>query len=594
MAAAVALCAISGSAWAGGGLSLPSGPYFLQSGDDIFGASNFNYLNLNDTFGFNVLDYASPKPDPSFGIGSTSGHFPTGASVSVYANAIAGFSGYASATNSLNWTYDQHVDTLIEGADQYRTATVGSTFTIGSLSSFGAYALSTGAGDFETETDAYENIGVGAHLEGCLVGLCHGTDIGIGDGPNGHSTVLAAYSSATNTVTAFGQTYGSALPQTYSDPSNLFSATVYKPDLSGARQGADSHVAALSTTAHLGGVSFDVAAAAAAALGIPSEALKDSILGFHYETIGAYVGAGIDLDQTVVLEPLLVDHIYHFTSPVEVLDDTTGLWGAPTVTIDLAPDQFAQVRAPDTLSLGVIVENKASFETVTSVQLETYVQGQLVILHIHGHGLDDSLVNTTFDLSPPATLLDASDNEYVPSQSVIEPAINLEFGLPDEVICPSCGNAELVTISFPAGGPGATPGADPDDTTNNLIFKTLNFGTQYCNDAVKTGCVLDTSIRPYSNTTRSVLRDGKRVYETSASGFAQADALLGLPSTGPIDPIAEQAALRQILLSTYPGGVRPDIDLPTGVPEPATWAGLIFGAAMIGAVSRRRRRRVSL
>ena len=568
-----------------GGFTLPSGPYVLQSGTDIYAQNDFSYVDLSSDYGFSAFDYSSPKPDPNFGLGSTDGHFPVGFNASVYANASAGFNGSVSASNTLSYQWTQHVDTLVAGADGVGTATVGSTFTIGSNSSFTQHSLATNAGVFQATNDAYANLGAGAHLVGCVV-ICDSTDLGVGTGPNGITAHLLDYNSVANTATILGNTTVGALPQTYASPDNIFSATLSAPDLSGASQSGGANLAALYSSHPLGAGAVDVAAAVGEALGLPPEVFKDSILGFNYETVGAYIGAAINLAQVVVMKPLVLDHLYHFSSPVEVWNDVSQTWGSAVSSLSLLPDQFVQVRAPGALNLGITVENRASFKTFTTLELEAVLYAQLVLFHIDGHGLDQSLLNAVYNFAQTG-VFGVDDERNTPLASVYEPPINLSFSQelaigPCTFSCPEqTGYVTLIRIEPGSGSPA-------DQISDNTIFRVLNFGAAGCNATTSVACLIDSSAPPKFFRSRMVMRDGQLVQEVS-NDFATADAVVAAGDTGPRDTAAETVALQTLLAATYPGGRAPNIDVSAGVPEPAAWTEMLLGFGLLGALARRRR-----
>lgn len=581
-AAAAIACAAPVQA-GGGGFS---GPLVYQSGTNVYGSDSFAYLDQRSDFTFSPISHYSPKPDPGIGIGSTSGLGSIGASASVYANAAASLSGFASVNNSMAYQWRQHVDTLAAGADGIGSSTVGTPFKIGSLSHIDSHTITAGNGDFEAGLSAFANIGVGASLKACFL-VCGSKDFGVGTGQDGLHKTLLDYSSAENRLTVLDQTYTDVLPQTYSDPANLFRVTAYSPDLAGTYQSTSQKVASLYTSTPLVGASFDVGSAIAQAFGIPTDILKGSILGFNYETFGAYLGAAINIEQTIAMVPLIMDQVYHFTSPVEIFNDLTQTWQAAGDTINLGKDQFATVRAPDTINLGLSVESRASFKVATSLDVTATLQGQIVVLHVDGHGLNASVLDGTFDIASVGGLFRVEDTNFTQLASVFEPAINLQFFAP-VAACFGCTTGNYVTLVQPTGG------AAPIDGTPNLIVKALNFGVRDCNDAVTTGCLLDTSVLPKFNYTRDVHRGTaaprsgrKRLYEASATGFAASDAIAARHATKPPTVWSRRATDLQTLRRTY-GGARPNIDV-SAVPEPAVWLQLLAGFAACGIAIRRRR-----
>ena len=212
-----------------------------------------------------------------------------------------------------------------------------------------------------------------------------------------------------------------------------------------------------------------------------------------------------------------------------------------------------------------------------------------VLLKISGHGLDGSVVDTTFAASP-VDLLGATDHTVTPFVSVTEPPINVSFTPYDGdtlIDCLMCTNVGLVSLSLLP----PLPGAAPDDGTPmvNLILTALNFGTTNCNSLTTVGCFYDSRFPPAGNVTRGVLRDGKRVTDISTQGFTAIDALAATPATAVLTDDQQEAQLHNILYSTYTNGVRPVLGFGSAVPEPATWAELMLGAGLIGSIVRRRR-----
>ena len=573
-AAALVLAAISAPAHA-------DTPYMIQSGLTYYSGQDFNYMDLGSSFDFNAFNYSSGQAH--FGFGDRF----LGADVTVGADAIAGVSGYASAVNQLNYSWRQPYVTAVVGADNLRSSVVGTPFTIGTNASFDFSSVSTNSGQFEMGLNSYANIGVGAYLHGCALGICDGTNIGIGNAPNGTNTTIAAYSSATNTATILDQTYTNALPQTYSAPDLAISATVSKLDLSGANTQSKSQgtlangVAELNTSHPAISASVNVASVVAQAVGIPPEALEDSIAGFHYITLGAQIGASVDLNQILLMRPDFVDHVYHFSSPVDVFNTTEGYWTGPLDSITLKSDQFAQVRALNAANLGVTVENRASFEVDTSLSASAALQAQLVILHVDGHGFDDSVIDKSWDLLTSNLDL-GNQTSFTATQSVFEAPINLAFNQVE--LCQTCTTTGLVQISF---NPPPTQGSDTSKV--NQIFRANNYGTIYCNDTVTSGCHLDTSSPPAFNRSRTITHDDGTTETEYSNGFTTVDSLAATPDSVVLTPTEEQAAQLALLQRTYPGGVRPNVDLNlSSVPEPATWAEMLLGVAMMGAVRRRR------
>ena len=210
----------------------------------------------------------------------------------------------------MTYKWKQDNVTQILGADTNGVSKVGSPFIIGTASKFLLQNMQVGKGDFELNLSGYERVGFGVTSEVCVVTCFDGPSITFGDGQNGHALTLAAYSSASNTVTALGQTYQGALPQTFDDPNKIFSVGIYPPDLNGFRGGTSPDHLSLYTSTTLASANLNVGALVAQTFGIPPQLLKDSISGFDYETFGAYVGAAINLEQSLTMRPFILDKVY--------------------------------------------------------------------------------------------------------------------------------------------------------------------------------------------------------------------------------------------------------------------------------------------
>ena len=223
-------------------------------------------------------------------------------------------------------------------------------------------------------------------------------------------------------------------------------------------------------------------------------------------------------------------------------------------------------------------------------------------MEISGHGLDAHLYDHTFDIAAIDNIVSFHDMTYTQAQSVYNAPINLSFSEDPDFVCAVCQTTGTITIvPVPTFPPDPAP--DPGDSTlpqTNVVYRVLNYGAPGCNSIVTDHCILDTSRRPVHYVSRrtqggAMQRNAAGAgdpgsIEYSADGFDEYDALDLQTDTVAMTPEQLHAANLAMLAAVYPNGVRPNLSLPAGVPEPASWALMLGGFGLVGGTVRRRRR----
>ena len=206
------------------------------------------------------------------------------------------------------------------------------------------------------------DIGAKVSGQGCLA-ACLGGSISVDPPP----FELDLISIQNKSLDVLGVNIGS-LPVQYTDPKGIVSISADLPQFqksftnvppgSGVTYTSEQNVAKLNV---------DAAAAAAALLGLPP--LKGSVGPIDYSLLSVNGWAGLDLRDNFQLTPTALSTTYAFSAPVEVLDDATGTWSAPTTSLTLPDGQLRTLRAPGAVTLGILPTYNLEVQGSTGLEL---------------------------------------------------------------------------------------------------------------------------------------------------------------------------------------------------------------------------------
>lgn len=299
------------------------------------------------------------------------------------------------------------------------------------------------------------------------------------------------------------------------------------------------------------------------AVGIP---LVGHAAGIGYNLLSINAGIGLDLAQTISVDLRPVETL-NFLSPVQRLMDS-GLWSAPTKQV-VVPLGQSLVLKSNVRNLGVVPQT--SLEVTFSNRTELVVQGdvnvQALAADIYGlkiGPLYDSGAVHAGRLNIP--LYEGSFSFLAGTVSGLP--FNIAQALPDSV------SADPGYRALFAVGPQDDQGLAPGE------FRSLDLACPV---------FLSCPSVHYAQADPSVFTQfGERVFMHDGEALT-----LASNTPGEVGTDASQLALLAATgYSTERLALVAPIGLPSPVPEPATWALMVLGLAVVGGSATRRRARV--
>ncbi|CAM3158275.1 hypothetical protein SPAN111604_07365 [Sphingomonas antarctica] len=550
------------------------------------------------SFSYYAIDKTKTKTYGAITGSSWTGHY--GAKVSATLKAKFGFSASASFANTVNTALTGNVRTIAGGQ-----TTQGSTFVLSTDFTNAHTTSNIGKGQVDAALTASAYAGANLHAKACVVFCKEGDLVNVGVGVPKDINVLG-YHSATNSVTFLDKTYTNQLPQYFSSDTLPLTAKLEAIDVSGTRKGLSSNY--YHTEQQFAGAYVDVAKVLVQALGIPSEVVSGSALGFDYTTISAKVGIGINAIYDVATTVLTKVTNYAFSAPVQVFNNTTNKWNAPITSLSVSDGKaFALRTATPLSSLSVLPTVYTYGQSEATLKLNVTAEDHIALLQISGYGISAGPLYTHDDVVELGTLgTFTAKNTFFFKDTTLAP-FSLDFSGAakalaggDESAATMLSNLSRVTragdIAFVfVPTPGA---AAPGDTISGTIEKVTNYNTDNCNADTLDGCQFDRSFTAIGTQQRLVRGATGAPSFSYAVDFDTVDRLEELPE-GTSGVQATPESLRALLASLPPPGSNGyDLDpyisdnstpFAATVPEPAEWTMLIGGFGLLGSVARRRR-----
>lgn len=489
--------------------------------------------------------------------------------------------------------------TQIRGADGMASSNAGQTFTLATTSTQAAGNYMSIDDTYSAAVDLRSGVKLDAGARGCLGG-CLMADFAIDLGGGLARTELFGIDPA-GSARVLGVDIGGG-PFSYADPTGIVTVSGNVPNF----DGNSANVAggpAISSRQGLVGLSVDVAQAFATAVGLPFD-LKGEIAGFDYTILSASIGAGLDIVKTVAFEAISTGANYVFSAPVSVFNAATNAWSDLTTSwFTQADGSELQVRAPGALSVGVSRYDALVGNLNTSVELVSYLSGNITALGLSGYGLEFGPLLDKTIIADLGTISLGGHSEIV-AMSQLGDSFNLTF------------SSNLIDNVDPcAAGCSATGFVDLRDSVDvpptfgevysSRIAQVTNFGAG-CSVGDTASCIFDPNVAAL---TRQVVVDQLAIEPTvSGEDVVAFYAALNTP-----DFLAAQSSDAAALARIYATGFDPlnpppfggmgsgappltqpvasasyELRFTPGVPEPSTWLLLIGGFGLAGARLRRR------
>jgi PEP-CTERM motif len=548
----------------------------------------------NASFSFSPINQIFDQPIGAVSCG-TFGCY--GAEVRATIGAVLKFEGGANLTTG--------VSTALTSRGNFRAlagldATSRSIAAINNNSGASFVKATFGEGDVQANFDA--QIFAGAKLTGraCLAGCIRGTLIDYSIGDPAQLRILG-YDSTNNSVTFLGNTQTGALPQHYNASGGLpISAELNALNLSGTT--ANAPAVSYHTQQRLAGAFLDVAAVLADKLGVPRSFLRGSKFGFDYTTLSANVGVALNAVYDATVRVGTATTAYIASNSMELFNSATNTWTAIGKRFTLDNNKFNVLRPvdPNLQKVSVLPFAVQAIDINAKLDLQASIEGHIRILEVHGNGVN------------AGPLFRADPSGYLGSVGQFSSSTSLQ----------SLTALNPFTLDF-AGSSGITP-PDAESFGGDFIFLpnfdsvaninrpgrlvlVTNYNTAGCNSDTFVGCILDATFSPVLVERMSGLDEFGNPVFTYSTSFQQFHAINTLAEgaygqqwsteqlTASLQDLPPPGSGYQlpdpIATNGTPWNVVPDGTPPLGaVPEPASWAMMIFGFGLVGGAMRSKRR----